>query len=153
MPSRGGHGAPAGRGWPPYLVSGLFCCLVLGLVLSPTPFLSSSSSSSGGRGGGGSNGGHGGGGEEEEELSLLLRGKQTQRVAGASHPHAGGGGNGGVELVVAGGQPASTEGLLRYFAEARREVRFRGWAGLWICASCHVSSASDEIGDALTSDH
>lgn len=59
--------------------------------------------------------------EAADELSLLLRGKQSQRAAGM-HPHGAGAGA-GKALSAAAGQPASTEGLLRYFAEAHRKVR------------------------------
>lgn len=130
MPSRGGS---QGRGWPSFLVPGLLGCLVLGLFLTPGGRLLY-----GGRAGGDDGQGVGmrvgaGGGtgsSEADELSLLLRGKQTQRAAGVA-PHAG-------------GQPASTEGLLRYFAEAHSKVRTprrqEGSAGNSIGAVCSAET-------------
>lgn len=115
-----------GGGWRSFLVPGLFGCLLLGLLLTPAPFLYGGGGVRGDASGGGSSSsshGHGGGGGGssgsgvEDELSLLLRGKQTQRAAGVPPVHGGKGG------VAAGGQPASTDGLLRYFAEAHRKVR------------------------------
>lgn len=115
---RGGGGA-----WPSWLVPGLFGCLLLGLFFTPAPFLTGGSGAGvsgrdGGSGmatgaGGNSVGGIGAGGGE---VDLLLRGKQTQRAAGVP-PHKGKGPAGGAA------QPASTEGLLRYFAEAHDKVR------------------------------
>lgn len=121
--TRGGGGA-GGGGRPGLLMPGLFVgCLLLSLFfLTPHPFLyGGGGSSRGGSGGGGLEagaGGHGSGGEAD----LLLRGKQTQRAAGVP-PHQGRGpGASGPAAVL--GQPVSTEGLLRYFAEAHRKV---GW--------------------------
>ena len=125
--ARGGGG-----GMPSFLLPGLFVCLMLSLfVFTPGPFLfggRGSSSSSGGGGGGGMEAGTGahtnGGGSAGAgggEMDLLLRGKQTQRAAGVP-PHQQGKGPAGATAAAVAGQPASTEGLLRYFAEAHHKV-------------------------------
>lgn len=121
--ARGGGG-----GMPSFLVPGLLVCLMLSLfVFTPGPFLyGGRGSSSGGGGveagaGGHTNGGGSGGAGVGGEMDLLLRGKQTQRAAGVP-PHQQGQGPAGAGTGAVAGQPASTEGLLRYFAEAHHKV-------------------------------
>jgi hypothetical protein len=124
-PARHGGGNGGGRSWSSFLVPGLLGCILLGLFFrTPAPFLYGGNGGGGGRGAsssarGGSGAGIVAGGGDVDELSLLLRGKQTQRAAGVGLPHGGKGGGG---AAVVAGQPASTEGLLRFFAEAHDKV-------------------------------